>query len=94
MKLPNKLKNNGVIVLGMHRSGTSAITGCLNLLGIEAGFDLIGPDPSNTMGYWEKIDLVMAHDALLNSLDMAWDSVGRLPEDWISSVAAQSAKIR
>jgi hypothetical protein len=43
----------GAVVLGMHRSGTSAAAGVVNLLGIPmlAEDDLLSPDSANPKGY-------------------------------------------
>jgi hypothetical protein len=50
----------GVFVLGMHRSGTSAATRLLNLLGLRAPRedDLVPPSDKNPAGYWESMSLV------------------------------------
>lgn len=42
-----------VIVLGMHRSGTSVIAGILKALGIEMGKDAWGCNYSNSFGHFE-----------------------------------------
>jgi hypothetical protein len=57
----------GVIVLGMHRSGTSATTRTLNLLGLGMcpSDDLLGPGPGNERGHWESHSLVECNHALL-----------------------------
>lgn len=86
------LKNNAVIVLGMHRSGTSAVTGCLSLMGMHLGQNLIPADASNPMGYWEQNDVVIIHNNLLHQLGVSWSSVGELPTGWIDSRAARNAK--
>jgi hypothetical protein len=36
-------KSNAIIILGMHRSGTSAVSGSLAQLGLDFGSDLMGP---------------------------------------------------
>jgi hypothetical protein len=62
--------NIGVFVLGMHRSGTSAATRLLNLLGLRAPIeeDLLPPDVGNPTGYWESSSLVDFNDRLLEAL--------------------------
>ena len=35
-----------VLVLGMHRSGTSALARALNLMGVDLGDDLLRPRPT------------------------------------------------
>jgi hypothetical protein len=56
-----------LIVLGMHRSGTSMLTRLLNLMGAYVGPEdlLIGPDKENPKGYWERSDVVATNDAIL-----------------------------
>jgi hypothetical protein len=57
----------GVVVLGMHRSGTSAVTRALNLLGLTVcpPTDLIGAHPANPTGHWESRTLVECNNAVL-----------------------------
>ena len=65
-----KEMNVGVFVLGMHRSGTSAATRLINLLGLGAPAqeDLLPPDSSNPRGYWESSSLVAFNDELLEAV--------------------------
>src|SRR5919197_5152241 len=60
----------GVFVLGMHRSGTSAATRLINLLGLRAPAeeDLLPADEGNPTGYWESSSLVDFNDKLLGAL--------------------------
>jgi hypothetical protein len=60
----------GVVVLGMHRSGTSAVTRALNLLGLTIcpPADLIGAHPTNPAGHWESRTLVECNNAILKAV--------------------------
>jgi len=84
-------KINCLIVLGMHRSGTSVLTGCLNLLGINLGRSLMPAYKNNPTGHWENQDLVIVHEILLKDLGCNWHLVGTLPDDWLASEAAERA---
>ena len=42
-----------LLVLGMHRSGTSALTRALGLMGAALPKTLIAADQNNPAGYWE-----------------------------------------
>ena len=46
----------GVLVLGMHRSGTSALTRVLNLLGCALPEALVGPSEGNELGHFREWD--------------------------------------
>ena len=73
------LNNTAVIVLGMHRSGTSALAGMLSVLGIKFGKSLLPPHADNPRGYWEHEELVNLNDRLLAALGSSWDDM-RLPQ--------------
>ncbi|WP_018289682.1 sulfotransferase family protein [Verrucomicrobium sp. 3C] len=47
------MKSHAVLVLGMHRCGTSALTRCLGFLGVELGSEFIEPAEDNPTGFWE-----------------------------------------
>ncbi len=63
-----------VIVLGMHRSGTSATARVLNLLGLPTATedDLLPPNEGNPEGYWESRTLTDFDDRLLAHLGSSW----------------------
>src|SRR5688572_11653374 len=53
-----------ILVLGMHRSGTSAITRVLNLAGAFLPGPFAAPAPDNETGHWESTAVVAVHDEL------------------------------
>ncbi len=59
-------KNRVILVLGVHRSGTSALTKGLEAMGISLGTSLIPPNIFNEKGYWEDVDF---HELNLEMLD-------------------------
>lgn len=78
------MKNLGILVLGMHRSGTSALAGSLATLGVHMGSKLVSAvEGENDRGFWENRPLVEIHDRLLGSLHSSWDDVRPLPEGWL-----------
>jgi len=81
-----------ILVLGMHRSGTSAVTRCLNLLGAEVGSKLLPPAEDNRSGFWEHADVVAIHEELLKDLGRVWHDARALPEGWFLSAAARKAR--
>ncbi len=64
------------VVLGMHRSGTSAITKSLELLGIGLGSDLHPAGFDNPKGFWEDRECIEINDVLLGHLGSAYDQLG------------------
>lgn len=56
---------NGVIILGMHRSGTSLVGGLINKMGLKTGGPLIEAAEDNAKGFFERIDVVLQDDYLM-----------------------------
>lgn len=80
-----------IIVLGMHRSGTSALTGVLSLMGADPGARLMPPiEGINPKGFWENTAIVACHEALLTRLASSWHDDLPLPEQWWKSDEIQS----
>lgn len=67
-----------ILVLGMHRSGTSATARVLSLLGARLPKRIIGPGPGNEAGHWEPAALVAAHDRMLAEVGSRWDDWRKL----------------
>ena len=69
-----------VVVLGMHRSGTSALTRALVAIGAGVGDNLLPAGHDNPRGFWEDKDFVTLNDRLLAMLNGGFDSLALLPE--------------
>ena len=67
----------------MHRSGTSAITRGLQVLGANLGNALLPPAFDNPKGFWEDQDILRINEALLVEFQSAYDRVGLLEIDMI-----------
>ncbi|MGE0233384.1 MAG: sulfotransferase family protein [Flavobacteriaceae bacterium] len=86
-----------IAVLGMHRSGTSALTRMLNILGAGLPRTLIGPSEGNDTGHWEPLRLVLLHDDMLKEAGSNWDDwrpfdpsrLGARRYDWYRGEAAR-----
>jgi glycosyltransferase involved in cell wall biosynthesis len=73
MKKDSPKKLDLIAVLGMHRSGTSAITRGLQALGVELGTNLMPPvDNNNSKGFFEDLDVVNLNISLFNHLGLDW----------------------
>ncbi len=79
--------SKAIIILGMHRSGTSMLTRICNLLGLELGSPLIPAQSDNEGGFWEHWDVVRLHDELLSAIDRCWSSITPFPEGWVENQA-------
>ena len=84
-------QRRAILVLGMHRSGTSALAAALQALGVPLGEDLLVPGEDNPGGYFEHAAAVTAHEELLASLGRGWDDVRALPEGWSETEAGKRA---
>ena len=80
-----------LLILGMHRSGTSAVTRVLNLLGADLGERLVAPAADNPAGFWEHADAVKINDDLLQALGRTWYDMRDMPANWLESDAAKAA---
>jgi hypothetical protein len=79
-----------VIVLGMHRSGTSALTRVLNLLGCAAPRTLMVPDVNNPSGYWESRPISDLNDRILESAGSHWADWQEVNPNWIHTPVAET----
>ena len=52
------VSRKAIVVLGMHRSGTSAVCGALDVLGVNFGQRLAPAAKDNEKGYWEHPEIV------------------------------------
>lgn len=75
-------------VLGTHRSGTSALSGMLRDMGLDAPKDLMPPTKDNPMGYIESIGIMAENERLLSTLGTNWRLDQPLPRGWIDEQPA------
>ncbi len=95
------MKGRGVLILGMHRSGTSALTGTLSFLGVSLSKDLMPADEHNETGYWESIYINQQLELLLSMAGSRWHDwrpldLTVLPPDALATISnkmLQSIKI-
>lgn len=62
-----------LLILGMHRSGTSLTTRVASMLGAHLPSNIMGPALGNDAGHWEPERLVKYHDQFLEGLGSSWD---------------------
>ena len=69
-----------VIVLGMHRSGTSMVSGILQYLNVDMGEDLLGKQWSNPLGHFEDLDFLNLNQEILASAGGSWNNPPKYEE--------------
>src|SRR5665213_140356 len=81
-----------VLVIGAGRSGTSALTGALEALGLFVGppEGLIPSSPQNPEGFFENQGVAALNEELLIHLGGGWDSPPDLPEGWLADVGVEA----
>lgn len=84
-----------VTVLGMHRSGTSAITRGLQVLGVDLGEGLLPPQKGvNDKGFWEDGDVTEFNNEVLAALGREWDSLQPIQSDELNQPHIEAFKLR
>lgn len=73
-----------ILVLGMHRSGTSVVTRIFNLLGASVSANLMPATEENPSGYWESIQIARFNNKLLQSAGTSWKSDAPVPANWFN----------
>jgi len=80
-----------LLILGMHRSGTSALAEVLARLGVSLGSDPMPTNEFNPRGFGEHREIVRIHDALLAEVGSGWQDLAP-PEIPCESSAARRAQ--
>lgn len=84
------------MVVGMHRSGTSAVTHTLVRLGLAVPDEsnLITPGPYNQRGYWESRRFVTLDDRVLHHLGGTWSAPPDPQPGWAEDEAPPLEALR
>jgi len=76
-------------IIGKGRSGTSLISKCANIFGVNVGSythkQHWAHDGENAKGMWEDSDFTGLDDPILFAFDGAWDNPPNFPEGWEKS---------
>lgn len=68
-------KKRLIVVLGMHRSGTSVLSRALQVLGVSLGDNLLPPGDDNRKGFWEDADVNSLNIEMLKAINSDWDAL-------------------
>ncbi len=88
------VNRQAILVLGMHRSGTSALTRVINLLGFGLPRTLIPPSQYNERGFWETQALADFHDKVLESVGSCWHDWSKFNANWYGSLVSNPFRER
>ncbi|MDE4099387.1 sulfotransferase family protein [Phaeobacter gallaeciensis] len=76
---------HAVVILGMHRSGTSALAGMLARLGCDLPEAIMPPNEFNPKGFYESLKAYNLNDAILASGGSSWDDWQAFNPGWYDS---------
>ena len=89
-----------ILVLGMHRSGTSMVARLLNMLGCYFAPEGVssGASQENPKGFWERRDVRNLNDMVLHSAGADWHrlstfSLDRVPPETIAQFRKEAGKL-
>lgn len=74
-----------VIILGMHRSGSSILTRLFGALGCDLPSDSLKATAENRLGYWESEAVRELNDEVLQSAGSSWNDWRPFNPDWYDS---------
>jgi hypothetical protein len=83
-----------VVVLGMHRSGTSSAAGALVRLGAAAPQHLMAPNADNERGFWESPVILDLNNAVLAAGGSDWKDWRKFDFAKISKVDSDALRAR
>ncbi len=89
-----------ILVLGMHRSGTSLVARLLNMMGVYFAPEGLstGANEENPKGFWERQDVRALNDALLHAAGADWHrlsafSLDQIPGEAVAEFRTKARKI-
>jgi hypothetical protein len=86
--------NSATVVLGMHRSGTSALAGVLRLCSLAIPKSLIPSGAANEKGFWESEPIKALNDSALKLLGLNWHALGQIEPDSFGMTRFDSLRLQ
>ena len=83
-----------IVVLGMHRSGSSVITCGLNVIGVNLGKKLQPGRADNPKGFFEDIDLVVLDTEMLQAIGSDWHVLAPIEPGDVDSLCTKGFFLR
>ncbi|ARS28388.1 sulfotransferase family protein [Sphingomonas sp. KC8] len=79
-----------VLVVAMHRSGTSALSRILNIVGCDISNNLMPDNEWNEKGYWESAKISELNEKILRCGGSEWDNWQQFNQNWFRSPAVEA----
>jgi hypothetical protein len=79
---------NLIVVLGMHRSGTSAVAKALACMGVSLGNDLLPAGKDNPKGFFEDKAINDLNIEMLRVLGLDWFSLSLVTDAHVNQLVA------
>ena len=86
--MDGEVEKSVILVTGMHRSGTSAVTRVLSLLGCTLPRAVTESARDNEKGFWENPAVRDLNDRILASAGLSWDDWEPFDSRWYASPIA------
>lgn len=83
-------QRTAIFVLGMHRSGTSALTRVLGLMGAALPAGLYPAGPGNPTGHWEPASAIALNDRALEQAGTSVNDISAPDDAWFQTAEAQA----
>jgi hypothetical protein len=88
------VERRAILVLGMHRSGTSALSGLLTQLGCDGPATPMAATAMNPKGYFESDAIYRLHEEIFTSAGTSWDDFRPFPQSWLNSPDSGAFRLR
>lgn len=85
---------HAVVVLGMHRSGTSALAGALGLVGFQAPRTLLPASEVNERGFYESLPIKELNDQVFADLATTWHGLRPIHSGMLEQKSFDQARRR
>ncbi|MCD6213738.1 MAG: glycosyltransferase [Candidatus Desulfofervidus sp.] len=82
-----------ILVLGMHRSGSSMVARMLYNMGVNMGKHLMKPDDTNPTGYYENLDFVALNNTILTAGGGDWSTPPHDIERLVSKFGCEAERV-
>lgn len=91
---PDGRPQTALLIMGVHRSGTSALTRSLALCGPSLPSRMLEPGAANPAGFWEPSEIISLHDQFLAEAGSSWDDILDVDPQWFEGEVAAGFRRR